>query len=61
MALLAMKHCKDNANVQGYLDGRAARALQKAVVRVNILSASRCLGDNAHAKAFASKADKKNC
>jgi hypothetical protein len=26
MALLAMKCCKDNANVQGYLDGRAAMA-----------------------------------
>ncbi len=61
MALLVMKRCKDNANAQGYLDGHAARALQKAAVHVNVLTASRRQEDNAHAKAFASEADKRNC
>ncbi len=61
MALLAMKRCKDDANAHGYLDGRAARALQKAAARVNVLAVSRCQVDDAHAKAFASEADKRNC
>jgi hypothetical protein len=60
MALLAMKRRKDNANTQGYLEGRAARALQNAATRVNVLATSRCQEDNAHAKAFASEADKSN-
>ncbi len=57
MALLAMKRREDNANAQGYLDGRVARALQNAAGRVNVLAASRRQEDDAHAKAFASKAD----
>jgi hypothetical protein len=61
MALLAMKHRKDNANVQGYLDGHAVRALQKVAVHVNVLAASCPQEDDAHAKAFASEADKRNC
>ncbi len=61
MALLAMKSCKDDANTQGYLDGCAARALQNAAARVNVLAASRRQEDNVHAKAFASKADKRTC
>jgi hypothetical protein len=61
MALLAMKRREDNANMQGYLDGRAARALQNAAARVNVLAMSRRQEDNAHAKAFASKADKRTC
>jgi hypothetical protein len=59
MVLLAMKCCKDDANVQGYLDGRAAMDLQNAAARVNVLATSRCQEDDAHAKAFASKADKR--
>jgi hypothetical protein len=59
MALLGMKRREDNANAQGYLDGRAARALQNASARVNVLAASRCQEDDMHAKAFASKADKR--
>jgi hypothetical protein len=59
MALLVMKRCKDNANVQGYLDGHAVRALQNAAARVNVLAASRRQEDDAQAKAFASKADKR--
>ena len=61
MALLAMKRCKDNANVQGYLDGRAAMAPQKAAMRANVLAASRRREDDAYAKAFASATDKRNC
>ncbi len=61
MALLAMKCCKDDANVQGYLDGHAARALQNAAARVNMLAKSRCQEDNAHAKTFTSEADKRTC
>jgi hypothetical protein len=61
MALLATKRCKDNANAPGYYKGRAARALQNAATRVNVLAASRCQEDNAHAKVFASKANKSNC
>jgi hypothetical protein len=60
MALLAMKCRKDDAIAQGYIEGRAARALQNAAVRVNVLAASRPQEDDAHAKAFASKADKSN-
>ena len=52
MALLAMKSCKDDANTQGYLDGCAARALQNAAARVNVLAASRRQEDDAHAKAL---------
>jgi hypothetical protein len=59
MALLAMKHREDNANAQGYLDGCAARALHNAAARMNVLAASRCQEGDAHAKAFASKADKR--
>jgi hypothetical protein len=59
MALLVMKRREDGANVQGYLDGRAARALQNAATRGKVLAASRHQKDNAHAKAFASKADKR--
>ncbi len=59
MALLAMKCCEDDANAQGYLDGCAARALQNAAARVKVLAASRRQEDDAHAKAFASKADKR--
>ncbi len=59
MELLAMKRREDNANAQGYLDGRAAKALQNAAARVNMLATSRCQEDDAHAKAFASKADKR--
>jgi hypothetical protein len=59
MALLAMKHRKDNANAQGYLDGHAARALQNAAVRVNVLAASCCQEEDAHTKAFASEANKR--
>jgi hypothetical protein len=61
MALLAMKHCEDNANVQGYLDGRAAMAPQKAAMHANVLAASRRREDDAYAKAFASATDKRNC
>ena len=61
MVLLAMKHCKDDANAQGYLDGHAARALQNAAARVNVLAASHRQEDNAHAKAFASTTNKRNC
>ncbi len=61
MALLAIKRREDNANMQGYLDGRAARALQNAAAGVNVLAMSRRQEDNAHAKAFASKADKRTC
>jgi hypothetical protein len=60
MALLAMKRRKDNANAQGYLEGCAARALQNAAPRVNVLATSRRQEDNAHAKAFPSEADKSN-
>jgi hypothetical protein len=60
MALLAMKHCEDDANTQGYLDGHAAMALQKAATRANVLAASRQWEDNAYAKAFASVTDKRN-
>ncbi len=58
VALLAMKCRKDDANAQGYLDGCAARALQNAAARVNVLATPRCQEDDVHAKAFASKADK---
>jgi hypothetical protein len=61
MALHPIKLCKDNTNAQGYLDGCAARALQNAATRVNVLAASCCQENNAHAKAFASKADKRTC
>jgi hypothetical protein len=61
MALLAMKRHEDDANAQGYLDGHAARALQNAAARVNVLAASRWQEDDAHAKAFASKATKRTC
>ncbi len=61
MALLAVKRCKDDANAQGYLDGRAARALQNAAAHVNVLAASNRHEEDAHAKAFASKADKRTC
>jgi hypothetical protein len=59
MALLAMKHREDDANAHVYLDGRAARALQNAAARVNVLAASHRQEDDAHAKAFASKANKR--
>ncbi len=59
MALLAMKRRKNNAKVQGYLDGHVAMALQNAAARVNMLATSRRQEDNAHAKAFASKANKR--
>jgi hypothetical protein len=59
MALLAMKRREDNTNAQGYLEGRAAKALQNAAARVNMLAASRHQKDDAHAKAFAAKADKR--
>ncbi len=61
MVLLAMKPHEDDANAQGYLDGRAAMALQNAAACVNMLAASRRQEDDAHAKAFASKADKRTC
>jgi hypothetical protein len=61
MALLAMKHRKDDANAQGYLDGHAARALQNAAARMNVLAASRCQEDNVHAKAIVYEADKRTC
>jgi hypothetical protein len=60
MALLTMKRREDNANAQGYLEGHAARALQNAAMRVNVLAASRHQEDDVHAKAFASEADKSN-
>jgi hypothetical protein len=41
MVLLTMKRREDDANAQGYLDGRAAMALQKAATRANVLAASR--------------------
>ncbi len=47
--------------MQGYLDGHAAMALQNAAAHVNVLAASRHQEDNVHAKAFASKADKRTC
>ncbi len=61
MALLAMKCRKDDANAQGYLDGHAAMALQNAAARANVLAVSRRQEDNAHAKAFASATNKRNC
>jgi hypothetical protein len=61
MALLAMKRLEDDANTQGYLDGHAAMALQNAAARANMLAASRHQEDDAHAKAFASATDKRNC
>jgi hypothetical protein len=60
MALLAMKHPKDDANAQGYLDGHAAKAHHKAATHANVLAASRRQKDNAYAKAFASATDKRN-
>jgi hypothetical protein len=60
MALLAMKCRKDNANPQGYLDGRAAMAPQKAATCANVLAASRWREEDAYAKAFASATDKRN-
>ncbi len=60
MALLAMKRCEDNANAQGYLEGCAAMAPQKAATRANVLAASRRREDDAYAKAFASATDKRN-
>ncbi len=60
MALYAMKCRKDNANAQGYLDGHAAMAPQKAATRANILAVSRRWEDDAYAKAFASVTDKRN-
>jgi hypothetical protein len=60
MALLAMKCREDDANAQGYLDGRAAMARQKAATRANVLAASRWREDNAYAKAFASATNKRN-
>ncbi len=47
MALLAMKRREDDAKAQGYLDGRAAMAPQKAATRANILAASRRQEDDA--------------
>jgi hypothetical protein len=61
MALLAMKRREGEANAQGYLDGRAAMALQKAATRANVLAASRRREDNTYAKAFAFATDKRNC
>ncbi len=62
MALLAMKRHEDNANAQeGYLDGCAAMALQKAAMHANVLAASRRREDDVYAKAFASATDKRNC
>jgi hypothetical protein len=60
MVLLAMKRREDDANAQGYLDGRAAMAPQKAATHANVLAASRWWEDNAYAKAFASATDKRN-
>ena len=60
MALLAMKRREDDANAQGYLDGRAAMAPQKAATRANVLAASRWREDDAYAKAFASATNKRN-
>jgi hypothetical protein len=60
MALLAMKRREDDANAQGYLDGRAAMAPQKAATRANVLAASRWREDDAYAKAFASATDRRN-
>ncbi len=60
MALLAMKRREDDANSQGYLDGHAAMALQKAATHANVLAASRRREDDAYAKAFASATDKRN-
>ena len=45
--------------MQGYLDGHAARALQNAAARVNVLAASLRQEEDAHAKAFASEANKR--
>jgi hypothetical protein len=60
MALLAMKCREDNANTQGYLDGHAAMAPQKAATRANVLAGSCRREDDAYAKAFASATDKRN-
>jgi hypothetical protein len=60
MVLLAMKRRKDDAKAQGYLDGRAAKAPQKAATHANVLAASRWREDDAYAKAFASATDKRN-
>jgi hypothetical protein len=67
-ALLLEKHVfpinscleEDNTNAQGYLDGRAAMAPQKAAMRANVLAASRWQEDDAYAKAFVSATDKRN-
>jgi hypothetical protein len=64
MALLAMQRRKDDADAQGYHDGRAAataNVLQKAAARVNMLAGSRSQEDDTHTKAFTSAADKRNC
>ncbi len=60
MALLVMKRCEDDANAQGYLGGRAAKAQHKAATHGNVLAASRRRKDDAYAKAFASATDKRN-
>jgi hypothetical protein len=63
MVFFAMKHRKDNADAQGYHDVHAAAvtyAPQKAATCANVLAASCQQEDDAHAKEFASAANKRN-
>ncbi len=60
MALLAIKRRKEDTNAQGYLDGCAAMAPQKAATRANVLAASCRREDDAYAKVFPSATDKRN-